>query len=52
MPHQENRVITKCLFEPTQIKSFPPRDRLCFRIYGPEAAAFDGSWKSSDLERV
>lgn len=23
-----------------------------FRIYGPEAPAFDGSWKPGDFERV
>jgi hypothetical protein len=25
---------------------------LYFRIYGPEAAAFDGGWKPGDFERV
>jgi hypothetical protein len=23
-----------------------------FRIYGPEAAAFDGSWKPGDFDRI
>jgi hypothetical protein len=23
-----------------------------FRVYGPEQAAFDGSWKPADLEEV
>jgi hypothetical protein len=35
------------------IKTTPGRGWFSyFRIYGPEAAAFDGSWKPGDFEAV
>ena len=35
------------------IKTIPGRGWFVyFRIYGPEAPAFDGSWKPGDFERV
>ncbi len=33
------------------IKTIPNQGwYVCFRIYGPEQAAFDGSWKPGDFE--
>lgn len=39
--------------EAQQIKTTPRRGWFAyFRIYGPDAPAFDGSWKPGDFEEV
>jgi hypothetical protein len=48
--------LTNFFFESAQgewIKTIPGKGWFTyFRIYGPEAAAFDGSWKPADFEEV
>jgi hypothetical protein len=39
--------------EKVWIKTIPRKGWFAyFRVYGPEQAAFDGSWKPADLEEV
>jgi hypothetical protein len=40
-------------YEGQWIKTIPGKGWFVyFRIYGPEASAFDGSWKPADFEEV